>query len=93
MVKYGAQVSATCSTVIRIVIAYYFAASMISPAFSATADTPSTRRTTGVDHQFDRAAGVAVDQRARHLDGHSGRISTPPQNAMRPFTRRAKGSG
>jgi hypothetical protein len=41
MVKYGAQVSATCSTVIRIVIAY-FAASMISPAFSATADTPST---------------------------------------------------
>jgi len=43
MVNYGAQVSATCSTAIRIVIAYV-AASMISPAFSGTAGTSSTRR-------------------------------------------------
>ncbi len=43
MVNYGAQVSATRSTAIRIGIAYV-AASMISPAFSATAGSSSTRR-------------------------------------------------
>jgi len=91
MVKYGTQVSATCSTVIRIVIAY-FAASMISPAFSATADTPSTRRVPASITSLI-APRVSRLTSARHLDGHSGRISTPPQNAMRPFTRRAKGSG